>query len=44
MIEVYPVWADSLGAKSFCTLIRTEDVSILVDPGVAIMHPSFPAS
>lgn len=42
-IELRPVWADSLGAKSFCTLIRTPDVSIVVDPGVAIMHPSFPA-
>ncbi len=43
-MELRPVWADSLGAKSFCTLIRTPDVSIVVDPGVAIMHPSFPAS
>ncbi len=43
-MELIPIWADSLGAKSFCTLIRTPDVSIVVDPGVAIMHPSFPAS
>ncbi len=39
-----PIWADSLGAKSFCTLIITPDASILIDPGVAIMHQSFPAS
>ena len=37
------MWADSLGAKSFCTLIETPDTRILVDPGVAIMHGSFPA-
>lgn len=44
VLSVKPVWADSLGAKSFCTLVRTPDISILIDPGVAIMHPSFPAS
>jgi len=42
-IRFSPVWADSLGAKSFCTLVETSDVRILVDPGVAIMHGSFPA-
>ena len=44
MIEVRPVWFDSLGAKSSCTLVKTPDVNILIDPGVAIMHSSFPAS
>ncbi len=44
MIEFELVWFDSLGAKSSCTLVRTPDVSILIDPGVAIMQPSFPAS
>ncbi len=39
-----PVWFDSLGAKSSCTLVRTHDVSVLIDPGVAVMQPSFPAS
>ena len=38
-----PIWFDSLGAKSSCILVKT-DISILIDPGVAIMHPSFPAS
>lgn len=39
-----PVWFDSLGAKSSCTLVKTPDVSVLIDPGVAVMQPSFPAS
>jgi len=39
-----PVWFDSMGAKSSCTLVETPDVKILIDPGVAVMHPSFPAS
>ena len=38
------VWFDSLGAKSSCTLVKTPDISILIDPGAAIMQPSFPAS
>lgn len=37
------VWFDSFGAKSSATLVKTDDVSILIDPGVAVMHPSFPA-
>ncbi|RLE85387.1 MAG: MBL fold metallo-hydrolase [Thermoprotei archaeon] len=44
MLRFEPVWADSLGAKSFCTLVETPDARILIDPGVAIMHPTFPAS
>jgi hypothetical protein len=39
-----PVWFDSMGAKSSCTLVKTPDVGILIDPGVAEMQPSFPAS
>lgn len=39
-----PIWFDSLGAKSSCTLVRTPDVSVLIDPGAAVMQPSFPAS
>lgn len=38
------VWFDSFGAKSSCTLVETPDTVILIDPGVAIMHPSFPAT
>ncbi len=44
MLEFELVWFDSFGAKSSCTLVKTDDVSILIDPGVAIMHRSFPAS
>jgi len=39
-----PVWFDSLGAKSSCSLIVTPDIKILIDPGIAVMQPSFPAS
>ncbi|OYT67757.1 MAG: MBL fold metallo-hydrolase [Candidatus Wolframiiraptor sp. EX4484-121] len=42
-IEFKPIWFDSLGAKSACTLVKTPDISILIDPGVAVMQPSFPA-
>jgi len=37
------IWFDSLGAKSSCTLVTTPDVKVLIDPGVAVMHPTFPA-
>lgn len=43
-IDFKPVWFDSLGAKSSCSLVRTPDVLVLIDPGVAVMQPSFPAS
>ena len=38
-----PVFFDSLGAKSSCTFIQTSDIRILIDPGIAIMHSSYPA-
>lgn len=38
-----PIWFDSIGAKSSSTLIKT-DIKIVIDPGIAIMHQSFPAS
>ena len=43
-IIIEPVWFDSLGAKSSCTLVETPDVKILIDPGIVAMQPSFPAS
>jgi predicted metallo-beta-lactamase superfamily hydrolase len=43
-IIIKPVWFDSLGAKSSCTLVETPDARILIDPGIAAMQPSFPAS
>ncbi|MCS7385751.1 MAG: MBL fold metallo-hydrolase [archaeon GB-1867-005] len=36
-------WFDSLGAKSASVLIETPDVKVFIDPGIAVMHPSFPA-
>jgi len=44
MATFKPIWFDSLGAKSSCILIEHKDVRLIIDPGVAIMHPSFPAS
>lgn len=43
-LNFHPIWFDSMGAKSSCTLVSTSDVSVLIDPGVAMMQPSFPAS
>ena len=39
-----PIWFDSLGAKSACTLVKTSDISILLEPGISIMHDSFVGS
>lgn len=43
MAKFKPIWFDSLGAKSSCILIQHKDTSIIIDPGAAIMQPSFPA-
>lgn len=37
-----PVWFDSFGAKSSSILVKTPDVSLIIDPGVAEMHPGYP--
>jgi hypothetical protein len=42
-IKVKLICFDSYGVKSSCTSVETPDVSILIDPGAAIMHPTFPA-
>ncbi len=42
-VQVELVWFDSLGAKASCVLVRSPYVNLIIDPGVAIMHPSFPA-
>ncbi len=42
-MKLQPVWFDSLGAKSMCVLVRTPDLSLLIDPGAAIMQPRYPA-
>lgn len=36
------VWLDSMGAKSTCTFLQTPDVKICIDPGAAVMQPSYP--
>ena len=38
-----PIWFDSLGAKSSCVLVNTPEIKIIIDPGIAVMQPSFPA-
>ena len=43
-ISVMPVWFDSMGAKSMCTYIETPEIKIIIDPGYAIMHHSYPLS
>ncbi|TFH11089.1 MAG: hypothetical protein E4H14_01350 [Candidatus Thorarchaeota archaeon] len=35
-IEVIPIAAESLGVRSLCTMVRTPDVSILLDPSAAL--------
>ena len=35
-IEVIPIAAESLGVRSLCTMIRTPDISILLDPSAAL--------
>lgn len=42
-LSFQPIWFDSMGAKSACTLVNTPDITVLIDPGIAVMQPSFPA-
>ena len=35
-IEVHPLAYESLGVRSMSTFIQTPDVSLLIDPGVAL--------
>lgn len=41
-IELRPIWSDSMGAKSMCIRVDTEDMSLMIDPGAAIMQKSYP--
>lgn len=43
-LKIHPIWFDSMGAESSCILVSTPDISVLIDPGIAVMQPSFPAS
>jgi hypothetical protein len=35
-MEIIPLAFDSLGARSMCTLVKTKDASILIDPSVSL--------
>jgi len=35
-IEIIPVAAESLGVRSLCTMVKTPDISILLDPSAAL--------
>ena len=35
-IEIIPIAAESLGVRSLCTMVRTPDVSIILDPSAAL--------
>lgn len=41
-IEVEPIWSDSMGAKSLCVKVRTDDATIMIDPSAAVMQRSYP--
>jgi len=41
-LEVKLLFFDSLGARSCAHLVKTPDITILVDPGAAVMQPSYP--
>lgn len=41
-MKVWLLWFDSMGAKSSSVLVETPEVSVLIDPGVAEMQPSYP--
>ncbi|MFQ6094734.1 MAG: MBL fold metallo-hydrolase [Candidatus Bathyarchaeia archaeon] len=43
-IRVRLIYFDSMGAKCSSVMVKTPDVSILVDPGAAGLQPSFPLS
>ncbi len=43
-IKFEPIWFDSFGAKSSSLWVETPDVKLVIDPGIAAMQPSFPAS
>lgn len=41
-IRFVPLWFDSMGSKSSSIYIETDDVRILVDPGISGLQPGFP--
>jgi hypothetical protein len=43
-IKAHLIWFDSMGAKSSSVFLETPDIKLLIDPGAAVMQPSFPLS
>lgn len=41
-LKIQPLAFDSFGVKGICTLIRTPDISIVIDPGVSPQSDQFP--
>jgi len=41
-LQFEPVWFDSFGAKSSCIFVKTPDVSLIIDPGIAEMQLGYP--
>ncbi|MFW6196103.1 MAG: MBL fold metallo-hydrolase [Thermoplasmatota archaeon] len=41
-IKVEPIWSDSMGAKSLCVKVSTDDTNIMIDPSAAVMQKSYP--
>lgn len=41
-IKFVPIWFDSLGAKSACSLVKTCDIGLIIDPDSASLQPSYP--
>lgn len=43
-MKIIPVFAESLGAKSFSFYLEVGDINIFIDPGIALLQPSYPAN
>lgn len=41
-MTLLPLWSDSLGAKSFSFYLECSKNKIIIDPGIAVMQPSYP--
>ena len=41
-IKIEPIWSDSMGAKSLCVKVSTDDTTIMIDPSAAVMQKSYP--
>lgn len=41
-LKITPIWSDSMGAKTMSVRIDTDETSILIDPGAAVMQRGYP--